>query len=189
MRPDGLPPRRLFAEAFVAVHVERAMQERDMTYQELSHAMATAGAPLSISSIHRMLKGQPRRRIHVNELVALSQVLHIPLADLMQPTEGQLARQVELLIRRLDGHIKAYRAEAEKASEVIRQMALVMAAGDQVTKRLVVAAALHESAVMNLIDVAVEAEDRLRSQATAASSPRGEETTTPGEHRDGSATE
>lgn len=183
--PSQRRSRRRFDEFFVAVHLERTMRERGMTYQELSDAMAEAGAPLSKSAIHRILKRSPPRRIYVDELAALSEILGIPLVRLVRPTEAQLASDVEKLIQILDRQVKAYKAEAAKATETIGRIALLLVDGGELTARLVEAAARHESAIISLIDTAVEAEERLRARATTAPSrARHEPTTSGGPTRD-----
>ncbi|MFW5472307.1 hypothetical protein ACOCJ5_03265 [Knoellia sp. CPCC 206450] len=149
------------------------MDESGMKYQDLVDAMEHAGAPLSKPTITRIFQGQ--RRIHVNELTALAEVFDVPLLQLLEPTERHLSREVEALIEELDGRLRAYRFEASKVEETIRRLALTLAEADEVTQRLVRAATRHETAVYELVDLALEVEDRLLDRArTAALRPRNE---------------
>lgn len=94
----------------------------------------------------------------------------MPLARLTQPTERGLGEETGALLEELGQHITAYKAEAAKAAETFRKIGLVLLEGDEISAHLLEVLARHESAVMQLIDTAVEAEDRLYARADAARS-------------------
>lgn len=160
--------KRRLEERFVALHVERALSGPGWSYRRLAAAMEAVGAPVDPSSLYKIVKGAPPRRISVNELAALSEVLDVPLERLMQPIDLRLAEEAESLIEELGARVQAYRAEAGKAAETIRRIALLIASSDEFSGQLLAAMARQESSVLELTDVALEATDRLYARAEAA---------------------
>jgi hypothetical protein len=51
--------------------------------------MADAACPIEASSLQKIEKAEPRRRINVNELIAFSAVFGVPVSDLLD-TEGSV---------------------------------------------------------------------------------------------------
>ena len=96
---------------------ERARCSPPMTYESLAKRMTDHGCPIQPSAIYKIEKGTPRRRITVDELVALSRVFDIPVEELLLPPD--LVNGEEL--RRLH-------AELEAAERQVRE-AMVTAAG------------------------------------------------------------
>jgi transcriptional regulator with XRE-family HTH domain len=73
----------LDAEEFLARTIERLRTGADWTYAELSQRMADAGCPIERSSLQKIERGRPRRKITVNELVAFSRVFRTSVPDLL----------------------------------------------------------------------------------------------------------
>lgn len=77
-------PRTIDAEDRLAdrIRIERAA--RGWTYEQTAEAMTNAGCPIQGSAIYKIEKGEPRRRVTVNELAALSLIWAIPMDRLVQ---------------------------------------------------------------------------------------------------------
>lgn len=67
----------------MALRIAREREMRGWSYERLATAMADVGCPIQGSAIYKIEKGEPRRRIAVNELAALSRVWAIPMDRLV----------------------------------------------------------------------------------------------------------
>jgi len=76
--------RTIQAEEVLARRIAHERGVRGWTYEQLADAMTDAGCSIQPSAIYKIEKGQPRRRVTVNELAALSQVWAIPMERLTQ---------------------------------------------------------------------------------------------------------
>ena len=117
--------RRIGAEDDLARRIvyERAL--RGWSYQTLADAMAEVGCPISPSALFRIEHGKPdgdqrtRRKVTVDELVALSRVFDTPVADLLLPPEGARNRFV------IEVHERAARVARRVADDVAELWALL----------------------------------------------------------------
>jgi transcriptional regulator with XRE-family HTH domain len=75
--------RTIPAEDVLAVRIAAERSARGWTYEDVAEAMTEAGCPIQASAIYKIEKGEPRRRITVNELAALSAVWMIPMERLV----------------------------------------------------------------------------------------------------------
>lgn len=75
--------RTINAEAVLAENISAARRERGWSFDRLAAEMNRAGCPIQGSAIYRIEKGEPRRRITVDELVALGIVLGVGVSDLL----------------------------------------------------------------------------------------------------------
>lgn len=87
--------RAVYAEDHLAQRIANERTERGWTIDGLAKRMTDAGCNMTGSAIFKIEKGEPRRRIVVDELVAFSQVLGIPVDELLMPPET--ARKAEVL--------------------------------------------------------------------------------------------
>ena len=87
--------RAVYAEDHLARRIAAERTERAWTIDGLAKRMTDAGCNMTGSAIFKIEKGEPRRRIVVDELVAFSQVFGIPLDELLMPPET--ARKAEVI--------------------------------------------------------------------------------------------
>ena len=118
--------------------------------------MAAELCPLDQSAIHKIIK--KGRRITVNEFVALSEVLGVSINELLVPVETALSRRQNELLEELKVHSQAYMLATKPMVATIRKISIFMLATGWFTPRLIDALAAQERAMVNLIDVALEAE-------------------------------
>jgi hypothetical protein len=161
------PQSTVFAERYAAWHVEAELEKRGWSYRELAQRMTQAGAPMNQSSIHKMLRQDPPRRITVNELAVLAVVFDVPMQKLVQSVDRSLSEEANRLLQDMYKAAKPYREATRKLSHAIRQLALVLLAGDEFNMKLVDAMARQEASMLELMDLAHEAQERIYAQAEA----------------------
>jgi len=76
--------RTIEAESVLAERIATERAARGWTYADLANAMSEAGCSVQPSAIFKIEKGQPRRRVTVNELAAVSAVWAIPMDRLVR---------------------------------------------------------------------------------------------------------
>lgn len=94
--------RTIGREELVAQRIAAYRQSFDppMTYDDLAGRMTSFGCPIRPSALFKIEKGQPRRKISVDELVAFSQVLGVPVEQLVARPAHDTSDEAELAIRR-----------------------------------------------------------------------------------------
>lgn len=75
--------RSVFAERNLAQRVQIEREQRSWTYEGLAARMKARGCTIAPSALYKIEKGDPPRRITVDELVALSQVFEMPMTQLV----------------------------------------------------------------------------------------------------------
>ena len=106
-------PRRtghINGEDNLARRIAYERERRGWSYETLALLVTEAGCPVAGSALHRVEKGSPRRRITVDELLALSEVFDLPLHDLLTPVElvrKKRAREVVETIKRTEEELLA----------------------------------------------------------------------------------
>jgi len=98
-----MPPRNvtrsLLTESALAARVAYEREKRGWTYDGLAKRMTDVGCAINQSGLYKVERGEPRRRITVDELVAFSQVFQIPVEHLLLSPELAASKEVaELLI-------------------------------------------------------------------------------------------
>lgn len=93
--PRPNKPRAVLAESHLAGRIAMEREARGWTNDGLAKRMTDAGCPMSGSAIFKIEKGDPPRRIVVDELVAFSKVFGVPVQDLLVPPE--IADRAELI--------------------------------------------------------------------------------------------
>jgi transcriptional regulator with XRE-family HTH domain len=86
--------RSIASEDNLARRVAYEREQRGWSYAGLAQRMTAQGCAIDQSALYKIEKGTPRRRISVDELVALSEVFAIPVADMLAPPELMAQRQV-----------------------------------------------------------------------------------------------
>jgi transcriptional regulator with XRE-family HTH domain len=80
-------PRTMRSEASLARRIEYERQRRGWSLEGLSKRLTDAGCAIQASAIYKIEKGDPPRRIAVDELVALAAVFDVDVASLLLPPE------------------------------------------------------------------------------------------------------
>ncbi|KAA1422496.1 helix-turn-helix domain-containing protein [Mumia zhuanghuii] len=94
--------RSIDAEANLARRIERERNRRGLSYEALSKDMTAIGCSINASSIYKIEKGDPPRRVTVDELVALTRVFETTMEDLLTPVEVLDQRRAQELLASID---------------------------------------------------------------------------------------
>ena len=82
-----MPPRNpagsRAGEQHLAERIARERERRGWSYEQLARAMTRAGCPMNQSAIYKIEKGEPRRRITVDELVGFAKVFGTNISALV----------------------------------------------------------------------------------------------------------
>jgi transcriptional regulator with XRE-family HTH domain len=95
MAPRPARRRTKTNERNIAARVTHEREDRGWTYEELSKRMTDAGCSVAVSSLNRLERGNPPRRISVDELFAFADVFELSIFEMMEPPETY--RQAYLL--------------------------------------------------------------------------------------------
>ena len=106
--PRPNPTRSLPYEANVATNVKRERERRGLTLEALASRMTANGCPIQPSALHKMEKGDPPRRITVNELWALAQSLELQVNDLVSEPRlpGNLPAEAWEIVQTGEKHVR-----------------------------------------------------------------------------------
>lgn len=80
--PRPNKPRAVFAESNVAKRVALERKRANLTYEQLAQRMKALGCPIQVSALHKIEKGNPPRRITVDEMVAFAQAFGLTLNEI-----------------------------------------------------------------------------------------------------------
>jgi len=112
--------RTVLAETYLAQRLAQERERLRMSYDGLAERMTAAGCAIHPSALFKVEKGKPARRVTVNELVTLSEVLGIPMNELVSdPTKRWSAKAWEFR-EHMNIQFAAFaeaQAMAEKANE------------------------------------------------------------------------
>ena len=103
-------PRLIGTERALARRIAWERESRGWTYEGMAGRMTAAGCAIQASALYKIEKGTPRRRITVDELVAIAVVFEVDIPDLLLPVEVALHHDIALIAS----------AQAE-ASQVLRE--------------------------------------------------------------------
>ncbi len=99
--PPRNPHRTLESEDNLARRVAYERERLEMTYEGLAKRMTDAGCAINASGIYKIEKGEPRRRITVDELIGFSRVFATPPEQLLLPVEVVADKAMERALDRL----------------------------------------------------------------------------------------
>jgi transcriptional regulator with XRE-family HTH domain len=94
--------RSIEGESNLARRVQREREYRGMSYEALAKAMTAAGCSIQASAIFKIEKGDPPRRITVDELVAFADVFEVEVADLLTPVEVLRTERGKKILQDID---------------------------------------------------------------------------------------
>lgn len=118
--PRPNPSRSLAAEANLARRVAAERERRGWSNDGLAGRMTAAGCPIQASAIFKIEKGDPPRRITVNELVGFSAVFGIPLTDLLQEPGSLTDLEVTRLLFRVEDAVRELNSAVGAMEELTR---------------------------------------------------------------------
>lgn len=84
--PRPNPPRAVSMERYLAQRIARERQERGWSYEVLATHMTQAGCPLDQSAIYKIERGDPPRRITVDELVGYCRSFGLTVSQMLDPS-------------------------------------------------------------------------------------------------------
>jgi len=94
--------RTLEGESNLARRVEIERRSRGWSYAALAEAMTRAGCTINASAIYKIEKGDPPRKITVDELLALAEVFDVEVEDLLTPVEILRKERAKNLLTELE---------------------------------------------------------------------------------------
>lgn len=98
--PRPNPGRSIASEADLAKRIAFERESRGLSYEGLASLMTAAGCAIQGSAIYKIEKGNPPRRVTVDELIALKEVFEVTTDDLLVPVELlRKERAIELASR------------------------------------------------------------------------------------------
>jgi transcriptional regulator with XRE-family HTH domain len=107
--------RTIQAETDLARRIAWERERQGLSYERLAQAMTEAGCTITRASLFQIEKGEPPRRVTVNELVALATVFNVPVQDLLLPPELARRQGAHELIAKLDEAEKRMRQGMHEA--------------------------------------------------------------------------
>lgn len=121
-------------ETELARRIAHERKRLGLSYQGLAIQMRRHGAPTDASALYRIEKGDPPRRITVNELVALARTFDLSVEELLRPVSAVLYAEIERLIinqqEALDAFFTAIDDLRRASQEVAVAFAKATDAGD-----------------------------------------------------------
>jgi len=85
--PRHNPARSIASESNLALRIAVERDQRGLSYEGLARLMADVGCPIQGSAIYRIEKGDPPRRVTVDELVAFGAVFELSIDEMLIPVE------------------------------------------------------------------------------------------------------
>lgn len=108
-------------EANLALRMARERKAAGLSYEGLAKLMTDAGCGVQGSAIYKIEKGDPPRRVAVNELVALATVLGKSVDDLLTPIEVLDNQRAKELVKELDDTATALMEDVTRVVRVYRE--------------------------------------------------------------------
>ncbi len=111
-------PRAIGGEPNLAARIVRELDARQWSPADLAHRLTDAGCPIQTSAIYKIIKGDPPRKITVDELIALTTVLNTSVDDLLTPVEVLDQQRAKELLQELDEASRAWFRACARLVEV-----------------------------------------------------------------------
>jgi transcriptional regulator with XRE-family HTH domain len=130
--PKRTAGREIFSEKALARRLAHERELRGWSYEGLARRMTEAGCPIDQSALFKVEKGNPPRRITVDELVALTRVFGLSANELLVPPELAAASRAADLVAewfsaadaRITAAVEARKQQErqDRAREAIRKL-------------------------------------------------------------------
>ena len=108
--------RTVLAEENLARRVAFEREARGWTYEGTAKRMTNIGCPIQPTAIYKIEKGEPRRRISVDELVAFAKVFDFEVQEMLMPVGAVLNDAAKTY---LEGAYEAQRAITTAVTEAV----------------------------------------------------------------------
>lgn len=115
--PRPNKPREVLAEDHLARRIAAERDARGWTNDGLAKRMTDAGCAMTGSAVFKIEKGEPRRRIVVDELVAFSKVFGVPVGELLLSSEMVSSKALADLVLAWDEKRVAATVASQDADE------------------------------------------------------------------------
>lgn len=96
--PRQNPTRTVPFEAHVSANLSRERERAGLTYERLAERMTERGCPIQPSALHKIEKADPPRRITVNELMVIADVLGVKAFNLVDDPDHSIPREMWSII-------------------------------------------------------------------------------------------
>jgi transcriptional regulator with XRE-family HTH domain len=106
-------PRSMQSEENLAHRIAYERERRRWTYEGTAKRLTEAGCPTQGSAIYKIEKGNPRRRISVDELVGFAKVFDVETSDLLIPLELIAEQEVLRLMAELEDKFRVLYVSTE----------------------------------------------------------------------------
>jgi transcriptional regulator with XRE-family HTH domain len=112
--PRQNQPRSIAGEQSLARRIAYERESRGMSYEGLAVQMKHQGCPVNASALFRIEKGEPPRRITVDEFIGFSRVFGVPIERLLLPPEIAAREELaDLAVAWNTAQMAAWTASAE----------------------------------------------------------------------------
>lgn len=106
--PRPNPTRSIASEAALAARIAYVRKDRGLGVDALAKLMTAEGCAITGSAIFRIEKGDPPRKITVDELIALSRVFDMEPSELLVPLELVQQKRAQEIAAELPAAFAAY---------------------------------------------------------------------------------
>ena len=117
--------RSIASEDNLARRITYEREQRGWSYAGLAQRMTAQGCAIDQSALYKIEKGAPRRRISVDELVAISEVFALPMTELLAPAELVAKRTAVEALERYRQARAAYYEAMHQLAEIAKAEPLV----------------------------------------------------------------
>lgn len=166
--PRNNQGRRRSEERDLARRMAYERDKRGWSNPELAKRMTSVGCPIDPSALYKIERGKPKpRKVEVDELAAMSIVFEIPVGELMRPPEQALGQRARELVEQLHKDRQDALRAVRRINEAVKEL-LTLPESRRISPQDLETADRAESALLHLIDLALEIERELLPDPSAA---------------------
>jgi transcriptional regulator with XRE-family HTH domain len=120
--PRPSPARTAPDEENLARRIEHERTAKGWSYESLAKRMEDAGCKIHPSAIYKIERGEPRRRVTVNEFRAFASVFGIPMDQLLVPEEVWSTGLALELFTQLTAAMEDLKAAWDRRDEIMQAL-------------------------------------------------------------------
>jgi transcriptional regulator with XRE-family HTH domain len=129
--PRKNPPRTVPFESNVAANLGRERERTGITFERLAERMTERGCPIQPSALHKIEKGDPPRRVTVNELMVMADVLGVKAFDLVDDPDKSVPSEVWQAVAQVEEHERAIERARRGIAEAVERLRAMLAGNDR----------------------------------------------------------
>lgn len=133
--PRPSQPRFIGAETVLAHRIAELREAREWTYEGLAARVTAAGCPIQASTIYKIEKVEPRRRITVDEFYAFARAFGMSPSEVLASDDFKEQERLDSVIRRARDVWSTYEPIWGQWLAVREEMAWLIAGSDELTDR------------------------------------------------------